>query len=118
MVRARPVPAVTGAFMSADRGWYEQLGGFTEDYIFGHYEDADLCMKSLSAGTPAWLQDVQMWHLEGRGSTRLPHHEGGSLVNRWLFTRQWAGVIAAGVNGPVPTHKSLAVAGRRSLRET
>jgi GT2 family glycosyltransferase len=117
LVRARPVPAVTGAFMSADRGWYEQLGGFTEDYIFGHYEDADLCMKSLTAGTPAWLHDVQLWHLEGRGSTRRPPHEGGSLVNRWLFTRQWAGAIAAGVNGPAPTHRLLAVPVKRGRRE-
>jgi GT2 family glycosyltransferase len=119
LVRARPVPAVTGAFMSADRGWYEQLGGFNEDYIFGHYEDADLCMKSLSAGTPAWLHDVQLWHLEGRGSVRRPHHEGGSLVNRWLFTKQWAGAIAAGVHGPQPTHKLLAApaSAKRGRRE-
>ena len=46
-VASRPVPAVTGAFMSIDRAWFEKLGGFTEDYVFGHYEDADLCLKSL-----------------------------------------------------------------------
>jgi GT2 family glycosyltransferase len=110
LVRPRAVPAVTGAFISADRAWYEQLGGFTEDYIFGHYEDADLCLKSLGEGTPAWLHDVNLWHLEGKGSTRKAQHEGGSLVNRWLFTRQWSAAIAAGLNGPAPTHKLLAVA--------
>ena len=30
-VASRPVPAVTGAFISVDRAWFEKLGGFTED---------------------------------------------------------------------------------------
>jgi GT2 family glycosyltransferase len=107
---ARPVPAVTGAFMSADRAWFEHLGGFTEDYVFGHYEDADLCLKSLEQGTPTWLHDLRLWHLEGKGSTRRPHHEGGSLVNRWSFTRRWSQMIAAGLTGPHPTHALMAQA--------
>ena len=49
-VASRPVPAVSGAFLSVDRAWFEQLSGFSEDYVFGHYEDADLCLKSLQAG--------------------------------------------------------------------
>ena len=105
--RARPVPAITGAFMSSDREWYQALGGFTEDYIFGHYEDADLCLKSLAQGRPAWLHDIRLWHLEGKGSTRRPHHEGGSLVNRWLFTRSWFAAIADGMCGPAPTHPAM-----------
>lgn len=106
-VRPRAVPAVTGAFMSSNRAWYEQLGGFTEDYIFGHYEDADLCLKSLSAGHAVWLHDLRLWHLEGKGSTRRPHHEGGSLVNRWHFTRSWEKTIAGGLLGPQPKHPAL-----------
>jgi GT2 family glycosyltransferase len=101
------VPAVTGAFVSSARDWYAGLGGFNEDYIFGHYEDADLCLKSLAAGTPAWLHDLRLWHLEGKGSTRRAHHEGGSLVNRWLFTKQWSAVIADGMCGPVQTHPAM-----------
>jgi GT2 family glycosyltransferase len=104
---SRPVPAVTGAFISADREWFQSLGGFTEDYIFGHYEDADLCLKSLRQGVPVWLHDIRFWHLEGKGSVRLPPHEGGSLVNRWLFTRRWGNAIAAGLAGPAPTHPLL-----------
>jgi GT2 family glycosyltransferase len=105
--RARPVPAVTGAFMSMERGWYERLGGFTEDFIFGHYEDADLCLKSLAQGTAPWIQDIRLWHLEGKGSTRRPHHEGGSLVNRWLFSSRWMSAIENGLQGPEPTHALL-----------
>ena len=109
--RSRPVPAVTGAFISTDRAWYERLGGFTEDYVFGHYEDADLCLKSLELGTPAWMHDIRLWHLEGKGSTRLPHHEGGSLVNRWLFSRTWLPAVSAGLLGPAPTSKAMALPG-------
>jgi hypothetical protein len=93
---------VTGAFISLDRAWFETLGGFTENYVFGHYEDADLCLKSIQKGTPPWIHDIRMWHLEGKGSTRLPVHEGGSLVNRWLFTNTWREFIAGGLYGSEP----------------
>jgi GT2 family glycosyltransferase len=101
-LRSRPVPAVTGAFISTDRAWFEKLGGFTEDYVFGHYEDADLCLKSLSAGQPVWLHNIGFWHLEGKGSTRRQAHEGGLLVNRWHFTKTWGNLIAATLHGRNP----------------
>jgi GT2 family glycosyltransferase len=96
----RPVPAITGAFISADRAWFEALGGFNEAFLFGHYEDADLSLKSYARGRPVWVQDFPLWHMEGKGSTRRAEHEGGILVNRWLFTRQWGAMIAADLNGP------------------
>jgi GT2 family glycosyltransferase len=100
--RSRPVPAVSGAFMSTNRAWFERVGGFSEDYVFGHYEDADLCLKSLDGGVVPWLHDLRMWHLEGRGSVRLPAHEGGSIVNRWLFSRTWGERIDDELRGPDP----------------
>jgi GT2 family glycosyltransferase len=100
----RPVPAVTGAFISIERQWFERLGGFTEDFIFGHYEDADLCLKSIEKGTAPWIHDIRLWHLEGKGSTRRPPHEGGSIVNRWLFSNRWMPMIENGLLGPTPTH--------------
>jgi GT2 family glycosyltransferase len=103
----RPVPAVTGAFISCDRAWFENLGGFTEDYVFGHYEDADLCLKSVQAGTAPWLHDLKLWHLEGKGSTRLPVHDGGSIINRWLFSATWGEFISQNLVGPHPTHPAF-----------
>lgn len=103
-VSARPVPAVTGAFISIERSWFEHLGGFTEDFIFGHYEDADLCLKSIDQGTAPWLHDIRMWHLEGKGSVWQPPHVGSSLVNRWLFSTRWMTLIDHSLSGPTPTH--------------
>lgn len=87
--KSRAVAAVSGAFMSVDRSCFERLNGFAEDYIFGHYEDADLCLRAHDQGLTPWVHDLRFWHLEGKGATRAPHHEGASHVNRWLFTRTW-----------------------------
>ncbi len=100
--RSRPVPAVSGAFMSVERSWFERLGGFSASFVFGHYEDADLCLRSLQAGAAVYVHDLPYWHLEGKGSTRRAVHEGGSLVNRWYFTTEWADVIRDGMMGPKP----------------
>jgi len=101
-LQSRKVPAVTGAFMSIDRDWFERLGGFSLEYVFGHYEDADLCLKSLAAGVPVWMHNLPFWHLEGKGSTRRPVHEGGSLVNRWHFTKTWGRWIREELTGKSP----------------
>ncbi len=105
--RSRPVPAVTGAFISIDSSWFGQLGGFSEAFIFGHYEDADLCLKSIDRGTAPWIHDIRLWHLEGKGSTRSASHEGGSIVNRWLFSNTWLPMLENGLTGPAPTHPLL-----------
>ncbi len=110
LLRPRLVPAVTGAFISARRAWFEALEGFSQDYIFGHYEDADLCLRSLEAGRPAWLADLRLYHLEGKGSTRQPVHEGASAVNRWLFSRNWMELVSGSLLGPAPGHAALAEA--------
>jgi GT2 family glycosyltransferase len=109
-VRSRAVPAVTGAFISLDRKWFEKIGGFSEDYIFGHYEDADLCLKSLEKGVAPWIHDVKLWHLEGKGSHRLPVHEGATIVNRWLFNKRWASKVIPDMLGQSPKLSSLEIA--------
>ena len=112
--RSRPVPAVSGAFMSVDRDWFERLGGFSASYVFGHYEDADLCLRSLQAGAAVFVHDLPYWHLEGKGSTRRPVHEGGSLVNRWYFTTEWADVIRDGLMGARPDRLAALKHGARA----
>ena len=100
---SRPVPAVSGALLSIDRAWFEKLNGFSLKYIFGHYEDVDLCLRSLQAGAPAWLHDLPFWHLESKGSTKAPAHIGGRLVNRWLVTSTWSELVRTELNGRSPS---------------
>ena len=104
--QSRPVPAVTGAFISADRAWYERIGGFSEEYVFGHYEDADICLKTWQQGGAVWMHNLPLWHLEGKGSTRRAAHEGGSTINRWHFTRSWLDMVQDGFDGPDPARLS------------
>jgi GT2 family glycosyltransferase len=104
---ARAVPAVTGAFISVDRTWFESLGCFSPEYILGHYEDADLCLKSLRAGKPAWIHPVPFLHFEGKGSTPRPAHEGASLVNRWHFTNVWGELVKTQLCGKTPGDLTL-----------
>jgi GT2 family glycosyltransferase len=101
---ARPVPAVTGAFISVDRSWFESLGCFSPEYIFGHYEDADLCLKSFSAGKQAWIHPLPFLHFEGKGSMPRPSHDGASLVNRWHFTTLWSELVKNRLCGKTPDH--------------
>ncbi|OBK34772.1 hypothetical protein A5658_11010 [Mycobacterium sp. 1245111.1] len=97
---SRPVPAVTGAFMSVEREWFESLGGFSPEFIYGHYEDADLCLKSFTAGKPTWLHYLPFLHFEGKGSAYRPAQEGGRLVNRWHFSKVWGEIVKESIHGP------------------
>ncbi|MDE2240678.1 MAG: glycosyltransferase [Rhodospirillales bacterium] len=110
LLRPRAVPAVSGAFISMNRAWFEDLEGFSQDYIFGQYEDADLCLRSLEAGRPAWFLNLPLYHLEGAGSVRHKVHEGAAAVNRWLFTQNWLEPVSAALLGPNPPHPALAEA--------
>jgi GT2 family glycosyltransferase len=86
----RNVPAVTGALMLLDRALYEQVGGFDAGYIFGHYEDADLCLRIRRAGGRVVLDPrLAFWHYEGVGSVKRPEHQGSALYNRWRFSKLW-----------------------------
>ncbi len=107
--RSRQVPAISGAFISIDRRLFERLEGFSEDYVFGHYEDADLCLRAYMRGIGSWIHDIPLWHLEGKGSVRLPFHEGASLVNRWQCTRIWhERLMADGLVGRAPALRPCA----------
>ena len=85
--RPRPTPGVTGALMAFERNAFEQIGGFSSDFFFGHYEDADLCLRWGQAGARVEVDPrLRFVHLEGQGSkTRTPYFHGASLVNRHIF---------------------------------
>ena len=95
-----PVPAVSGAFMVIDRDVFRELGGFSTAFVYGHYEDADLCLRVRQAGGRVLLDpSLAYWHYEGMGSVKRPEHTGSGLYNRWYFARTWGQRLAAEVHG-------------------
>ena len=89
---AREVPGVTGACLVARRETYERVGGFTEDYVIGDYEDSDLCLKIRRLGLRiAYEPAACLYHFERRSIRRSQDYMRGvaSQYNSWLHTQRW-----------------------------
>ncbi|MGO4451699.1 glycosyltransferase family 2 protein [Phyllobacterium sp. TAF24] len=88
----RTVPGVTGACLVTRKDIYDLVGGFTEDYIIGDYEDSDLCLKIRQIGFHiAYEPDVSLYHFERRSIRRSADYMRGlaSQYNSWLHTKRW-----------------------------
>lgn len=91
------VEAVTGSFLMIRRTFFDDLGGFSPDYVMAYYEDADLCLRARAAGGQVRLDPaIALTHLEGRGSGQGSGQDGpgtalpAMLFNRCLFTDRHA----------------------------
>lgn len=94
---AGPVPVVSSACLMAHRALFEDLGGFSEDYLRQAYADADLCFKVRSTGAAIWhAADVIVFALGDRHG--LSEDEGGLplLLDRRRITRRWRGQVDPG----------------------
>lgn len=91
-------PAATGACLIGRRGEMAALGGFSEDYLIGDFEDSDLCLKVQAAGRRVGVcPDIALTHLErqsfglsGSGEFRMRV----MLFNAWLHQERWGAAIA------------------------
>jgi O-antigen biosynthesis protein len=85
---SRPVPAVTAACMMIERELYEQVGGFSDLYVQGGFEDSDLCLRVLDAGRENWyIAGVELYHLEAQS---FPIHlRATNPYNGWLQAHLW-----------------------------
>lgn len=91
ITESTPVQAVTGALMVVQKAYFNALGGFSEEYVFGHYEDADLCLRVWQDGGQVLLDpEIQLYHFEGSGSGQThPYFQSAQHLNRVRFTRKW-----------------------------
>ena len=90
------VDAVSGALMLMTRATYDRLGGFNEGFVYGHYEDADLCLRNArDGGASRYEPSLRYWHYEGMGSVKRPEHLGSAQYNRWLFSTLWSAELEA-----------------------
>ncbi|MCZ4089244.1 glycosyltransferase family 2 protein [Sinorhizobium psoraleae] len=88
----RAVPGVTGACLVTLRDTYERVGGYTEDYVIGDYEDSDLCLKIRRCGLEiAYEPSACLYHFERRSIRRSQDYMRGvaSQYNAWLHTERW-----------------------------
>lgn len=95
--RAREVPGVTGAAMLMPRAAWNEVGGFSADYIVGDYEDSDLCLRLRQAGFAILYEPAaELFHFERQSIAQHGGYTGtvAAAYNRRLHHRRWASTIA------------------------
>jgi len=96
------VIACSGSLMAISAPLFRHLGGFSEEVVYAHFEDFDLCLRARQEGIPVQVwEDIKFYHAEGTGST-APYHLSGttSHINRLLFSLKWRHVLE-GMDLPV-----------------
>lgn len=89
----KEVPAVTGACMLLEREAYLSVGGLSENYVLGDFEDSDLCLKLMEKGLKIYYStEPSLYHLE-RQSQSLFNDQSWkfkiTVFNCWQQTKQW-----------------------------
>ncbi len=93
----RAVPGLTGACLMVRRALFERVGGFSEDYVIGDFEDSDLCLKLRTAGAELrYVPAAELYHLERRS---IVQHAGytrsvASEYNALLHALRWSALMA------------------------
>jgi GT2 family glycosyltransferase len=94
-----PVDAVTGAVMIMRKSDYLAMGGLSEDFLIGDYEDSDLCWRLAADGKRVVVSDdVRAVHSERTSMSLLgtdDFREKVSLFNSWLHARRWGHELGA-----------------------
>ncbi len=89
------VIACSGSLMAISAPLFHHLGGFSEEIVYAHFEDFDLCLRARQEGIPVRVwDDITFYHAEGTGSV-APYHLSGttSHINRLLFSLKWRRVL-------------------------
>lgn len=104
----RSVPGITGACMLLHRGTFNDVGGFTEDYVIGDYEDSDLCLKIRKADFDIkYVPDASLYHFERKSiSTHTDYMLGvATQYNAWLHASRWSDMLEDFHKNDVPQNR-------------
>jgi len=104
----RLVPAVTGACLVTSKSTFESVGGFTEDYVVGDYEDSDLCLKiTMTDRKIAYAPDIELYHLERKSMSLNAEYMRGIAwqYNCALHAERWGDVMSAMMQTPLRSRK-------------
>ncbi|HVD41641.1 MAG TPA: glycosyltransferase [Solirubrobacterales bacterium] len=95
----RAAPALSGACLLLERELFDDLGGFSPDYVKGGYEDVELCMRIQERGLETWyVPEVELYHLEGRSYVPSAT-DMSNRFNAWLFDQRWGERLATPAEG-------------------
>ncbi len=84
--------ALTGACLLVDRQAWDDVGGLSEDYVIGDFEDTDLCLSLRRAGYRLHYEPSVSLHHYERQSIDLHTMHRVSMAeryNQWLHARRW-----------------------------
>jgi GT2 family glycosyltransferase len=88
-----PCNALTGACLLLRTALFRDLGGLSEDYIIGDFEDSDLCLRLLQEGKQNYLvPSVELYHLERQSQNMIGTSDWRTnltLYNCWLHDQRW-----------------------------
>ena len=89
--------AVTGACALVSTDLYRELGGLSEDFIIGDFEDSDFCLRAAAAGRNNWVSlDIALYHLERQSLGRIGDAQWRAHLTRfncWQHQRRWGARI-------------------------
>jgi len=94
-----PVRCVTGACLTIPRALYRSVGGLSEDYVIGDFEDSDLCLKVRTQGLDVYYTPaVELYHFERQsmrliGQGRAEWRQKLTLFNMWRHATNWRHLI-------------------------
>ncbi len=86
----------SGSLMCLQSRLFKSVGGFSSEYLFGHFEDLDLCLRLHQMGAETRIADTRFIHSEGGGSD-VPEFLSKTVpyVNRRIFTSKWRATTEA-----------------------
>lgn len=106
----REVDAVTAACALIRADHYRELGGLSEDYIIGDFEDSDLCLKARRNGLRNYVAlDIELYHLERQSQNKTGDarwRANLTAYNCWLHNERWSGLIEELANRRLPSKNS------------
>jgi len=92
----RAADYVSGAALMIRRDLWQHVGGFSEEFAPGYFEDTDLAMKVRETGhSVLYVPQSVVYHFEGQtGGTSVSHGaKAFQEVNRPKFRKKWADVF-------------------------
>jgi GT2 family glycosyltransferase len=91
------VECVSAACALVEAGLFHALGGLSEDYIIGDFEDSDFCHRVHTHGRRNRVAlDVSLYHLERQSQALAGDANWRTAVtiyNCWLHNRRWGASI-------------------------